>query len=171
MRQQAAIIKVLCKADMLQQTANMLAWALGHRIEIPEAASNAKVRTLFILTDIEYYEDDETLLQHLGFDMIGKISGVVSWEVIQEDNQSRMTTGSLNESGGQTEQNGNLETELITVLSTLPVPISIMQRMGGKYVWKWLEATGQADTYIEAIEAAMTHVMNSYMLIRSEMMR
>src|SRR5947209_13915816 len=84
MAHQSATIKVLCRADALQDTANMLHWAIGHRVEVADAASDDKIGCLFIFTDVEYYENDTTLLDRLGFDIIGKIRGVVSWEVLPQ---------------------------------------------------------------------------------------
>ncbi|HEU5381536.1 MAG TPA: hypothetical protein VFV38_39450 [Ktedonobacteraceae bacterium] len=161
--QQTAAIKVLCRADTIQDTANMLNWALGHRVEIAEEATDEKIGCLFVFTDIEYYENDTTLLERLGFDMIGKIKGVVSWEILLGNQQGEQTGDTAT---GLTVQ----ETELMHMLCTLPITISIMPRQGEKYAWKCLQATGKAETFSEALEEALTHLTRTFQLIRSELM-
>jgi hypothetical protein len=165
MARQSAKIKVLCRADALQETANMLQWAIGHRIEVADTESDDKIACLFIFTDVEDYENDTMLLELLGFDIIGKIRGVVSWEVLPQDGEEGKT------SRAPASQNSeDLEAELICTLYTLPITISIMPRMERKYAWKCLEGNGQADTFIEALEQALTHLMRVFKLMRSELM-
>jgi len=166
-KQQTAAIKVLCRADTMQDTANMLNWALGHRVEVAETATDAdeKIGCLFVFTDIEYYENDTTLLERLGFDMIGKIKGVVSWEMLLGKQQKTQPDEGA-EAAGLTAQ----ETELMHMLCTLPITISIMPRQGEKYAWKCLEATGKAATFSEALEKSLTHLTRTFQLIRSELM-
>jgi hypothetical protein len=143
----------------------MLQWAIGHRVEVANIESDDKIGCLFIFTDVEYYENDTTLLEGLGFDIIGKIRGVVSWEVLPQDEaegkRSRAPVSQKSE---------ELEAELMRSLCTLPITISIMPRMGGKYAWKCLEGNGQAETFIEALEQALTHLTSVFKLIRSELM-
>lgn len=165
MTQQSATIKVLCRADSLEDTANMLHWAIGHRVEVADIASDDKVGCLFIFTDVEYYENDTTLLERLGFDMIGKIRGVVSWEVLSQDEEEGKTSGAP-----AAAESEHLEAELMRTLCTLPITVSIMPRMGEKYAWKCLEGNGQADTFVAAIEQALTHLTRVFKLIRSELM-
>lgn len=163
MAHQSATIKVLCRADVLQDTANMLHWAIGHRIEVADLTSDDKIGCLFIFTDVEYYDNDTTLLDRLGFDIIGKIRGVVSWEVLsQEEN--------FVEPAVPTRNSEQIEADLMRILCTLPITISIMPRMGDKYAWKCLEGSGQADTFVTALEQALTHFTHVFKLIRSELM-
>ncbi len=161
---QSATIKVLCRADALQDTANMLHWAIGHRVEVADVASDDKIGCLFIFTDVEYYENDTTLLDRLGFDIIGKIRGVVSWEVLAQEEED--TSGS----SAATKKGEQVEAELMRTLCTLPITISIMPRMGNKYAWKCLEGSGQADTFGAALEQALTHFTRVFKFIRSELM-
>jgi hypothetical protein len=163
--QHTATIKVLCRADSLQDTANMLNWALGHRVEIVENSTDEKVGCLFVFTDIEYYENDTHLLERLGFDMIGKIKGVVSWEMLLE-NQLAVRPDNNSAALEPTVQ----EAELMHMLCTLPITISIMPRQGEKYAWKCLQATGKAETFNQALEEALTHLTRTFQLIRSELM-
>jgi hypothetical protein len=164
MGRQSATIKVLCRADTLQDTANMLHWAIGHRVEVADAAPDDKIGCLFIFTDVEYYENDTTLLDQLGFDIIGKIRGVVSWEVLTQEEEDSSNSSAASEKSSQ------LEAELMRSLCTLPITISIMPRMGNKYAWKCLEGSGQADTFSAALEQALTHLTRVFKLIRSELM-
>ncbi|MBV9691579.1 MAG: hypothetical protein JO202_17920, partial [Ktedonobacteraceae bacterium] len=157
MAQQSATIKVACRADTLQDTANMLFWVIGHPVKIADVASDAETGCLFISTAIEYYENDVTILEHLGFDIIGKIQGVVSWEVLttateKEKTSTEFVTTKLRNG----EESERLEADLMSILCALPVPISIMRRMNGKYAWKCLEADGHTDTFMAAVEEALT---------------
>jgi len=165
MAHQSATIKVLCRADALQDTANMLHWAIGHHVEVADTASDDKIGCLFIFTDVEYYENDTTLLDRLGFDIIGKIRGVVSWEVLP---QGPAENG--DGSPAATKSSEQAEAELMRTLCTLPITISIMPRMGDKYAWKCLEGSGQADTFAVALEQALTHLTRVFKMIRSELM-
>lgn len=162
MAKQSATIKVLCRTETLQDTANMLQWAIGHRVEIAEQAPDATVGCLFVFTDIEYYGNDATLFENFGFDIIGKIRGVVSWEILELEQGKNEDT--------EEEKREQLEAELMHRLCTLPITISIMPRMEGKFAWKCLEASGQAVSFAEALEAALTHLTHVFKLIRSEML-
>jgi hypothetical protein len=187
MAQRSATIKVLCRTEALQNAAKMLQWALGHRVSIEEDESspNSKVGCLFVFTDIEYYNNDTTLFEKFGFDMIGKISGVVSWEVLEHE---QAKTAMLSSEGqvddqkdaqaeGQEEgpkddqaERERLEVELMQKLCVLPITISIMPRMEGKFAWKCLEASGYADSFADAMEASLTHLTKVFKLIRSELL-
>jgi hypothetical protein len=160
MTQQSAVIKVLCCADALQDTATMLQWALGHRIEVEKVAPGAKVGNLIVFTDVEFYENDTALFERLGFDIIGKIRGVVSWEMLPQAEKE----------GPAAVENERLEAELMHRLCTLPITVSIMPRMEGKFAWKCLEASGQAETFGAALEEALTHLTRTFKLIRSELL-
>lgn len=164
--EQTAVIKVLCRAENLDNTAHLLEWAVGHRVEIDASQEDARTRCLLVFTDIAYYENDETILDRLGLNIIGKIKGVVSWEVIpRQDEIALLASKSLDD-----DQQGNLEEDLAKRLRQLPIAISIMRRLTGKYAWKCLEAEGQADTFADALEAALTHFTQTYKFIRDELM-
>lgn len=168
MTQRSATIKVLCRTEALQDTANMLQWAIGHRVEIAENTPNTSVGHLFIFTDIEYYGNDATLFENFGFDIIGKIRGVVSWEILEPDQEDNTTAPA-----GMTSEEGKrqqLEVELMRRLCTLPITISIMPRMGGKFAWKCLEASGHTESFAEALDAALVHLTQVFKLMRSELL-
>ncbi|GCE15786.1 hypothetical protein [Tengunoibacter tsumagoiensis] len=167
MTTQSATIKVWCLSEQLEATATMLSWAVGHRVEIAEAEGSEKVGHLLIFTDIEYYENDATILDRLGLNIIGKIRGVVSWEVLP---RTRETAPDVSEVVPPTPTTGNLLSEeaLIAFLRTLPVPIAIMRRDNGEYVWKCIDASGVESTFSAAVETALEHLSWSYKLIRSE---
>jgi hypothetical protein len=168
MTRQSATIKVLCHKDAIQNTANMLQWAIGHPVKIADTHIDAKIGCLFIFTEIEYYENDTTLFENLGFDMIGKIHGVVSWEILSQDVEDKLVQGK-EENVDETEIK-KLEADLMRRLCTLPITISIMPRMEEKYAWKCLEASGQAETFGEALEEALTHLTYRFKIIRSELL-
>lgn len=170
MAQQSATIKVLCRTDVLQDTANMLQWAIGHRVTVAENPSDSQLGCLFVFTDIEYYDNDTTLLERLGFDIIGKIRGVVYWEVLPSDEEKQTVHSEETSEETPAKKSEQLEAELMSKLCTLPITISIMPRMEGKFAWKCLEASGRAETFAEALEAALTHLTHVFKLIRSEML-
>ncbi len=60
-------------------------------------------------------------------------------------------------------QNTYTEQELIRLLRDLPQPISIMQaEQTGRYIWTWLGSRGTGETFLEALENALTHIEVSY---------
>ena len=183
MAQRSATIKVLCRTEALQNAAKMLQWALGHRVSIEEDenTSNSKVGCLFVFTDIEYYNNDTTLFEKFGFDMIGKINGVVSWEVPEHEQEKKAALSSDGQADDQRDgqkegqkddqaERERLEVELMQKLCVLPITISIMPRMEGKFAWKCLEASGYADSFADAMEASLTHLTKVFKLIRSELL-
>lgn len=174
MTQRSATIKVLCRMDALHDAANMLQWALGHQVQVDEDASDSKVGCLFVFTNIEYYDNDATIFEQFGFDIIGKIRGVVSWEVFEaEANDDDAFSEGAEYFAGRSAKSGEqeeLEVELMRRLCTLPITISVMPRMEGKFAWKCLEASGHTESFAEALEAALTHFTRVFKLIRSEML-
>lgn len=165
MPQQPVTIKVWCREEDLQQTAGMLSWAVGHRVEIPAVSAGAKHAYFFVITDIEQYDNEDTVRKVMGFDIIGKISGVIDWEVLPREEHE-----ALSATLDHALDNAIVETALTTILDELPLPIAIVQRTDGSYTWKWLSASGHAATCAEAVKGALIHVMKSYALIRSELM-
>jgi hypothetical protein len=163
MSTQPVVIKVWCRSDDLQRTANLLAWTIGHRVEIPLELKEveAKNKYLFVITDIEQYDDANMVRSAMGFDIIGKVSGVIAWEVMpKEQLQEQLSAQKIAEDSKT----------FVNLLDDLPIPISIIQQLDGTYAWKWLRASGQSATYLDAVKAALSHVMKSYALIRSELM-
>lgn len=163
-QQQTAVIKVLCRIEHLTSTANLLEWAVGHHVEVDPDQTDDTTRCLLIFTDIAYYENDETILERLGLNIVGKIKGVVSWEVVPRQQEM----AALQNPGSPQDQ--TLEADLTKRLRQLPIAISIMQRNTGKYAWKCLEAGGYEDTFALALEAALTHFTTTYKFIREELM-
>ena len=62
----------------------------------------------------------------------------------------------------QTEPAADLEQEITTMLHQLPVALTITKRTDNRYVWEWLSAKGEGNTFIEALENALTHIEVSY---------
>jgi len=160
MPKQPVTIKVWCREEDLQRTAGLLSWAVGHRVEIPPVSTGTRNTYFFIITDIEQYEDEDAIRKTMGFDIIGKISGVIDWEVVLKENP--LTEPALPE-------NSKIDTLLTAILDDLPIPLSIVQRSDSSFTWKWQSASGQSPTFMDAVQAALTHVMKSYLLIRSEL--
>jgi hypothetical protein len=159
MQKQPVTIKVWCREEDLYRTADLLSWAVGHRVEIPPASTGMRHTYFFIITDIKQYEDEDTIRKTMGFDIIGKISGVIDWEILLKEKTS--TTPILPE-------NDKIDRALIAVLDDLPMPLSIVERSDGSYTWKWQSASGHSPTFMGAVKAALTHVMTAYAFIRSE---
>jgi hypothetical protein len=154
------VIKVWCQKDNLQHTATMLSRATGHRVEIPTASDTSKYTYIFIITEIEQYTDEKLAGATFGFDIIGKIAGVLSWEILpKEQSPTHHFQQELSEA----------ETQLVRLLEDLPLSVAIMQQSNGTFLWRWINAYGQAETLVDAARDALSHVMKSYQIIRSEL--
>ncbi len=154
------VIKVWCQKDNLQHTATMLSRATGHRVEIPTTADQSKYTCIFIITEIEQYTDEKLAGAAFGFDIIGKIAGVLSWEILSKEQASaQYLQPDLSEA----------ETQLLHLLENLPLPIAIIKQSSGTFIWRWINAYGQAETLADAARDALSHVMRSYQLVRSEL--
>ncbi len=161
MGEPTAIVRVTCRANTVEDTARKLAWTVGHPVRLAAAVPGAATRSLLVLTDLAYNGHDDTILERLGMDIIGKVAGVLSWEVIPSD-QWGEAGDQLG--GGQSDP----EEVLVRALGALPVPVSLMRRDSGKCVWKWMEATGEADTFASAVTASLNRAIVSYTALRGE---
>ena len=160
MPKQPVVIRVWCREEDLQKTASMLSWTVGHRVEIPPGATGINNTYFFIITEIEEYEDENIIRASMGFDIIGKVSGVIDWEIMPKEYTAVPPSPPLQD---------ELNAPLLELLEGLPIPISIVQRMDGTYAWKWRQASGLAPTSMEAVKAALIHIMKSYLWIHSEL--
>jgi hypothetical protein len=158
---QPITIKVWCRKENLHQTADLLAQAVGHRIEIPALPNHLRNAYFFVITDIEQYDGEDMIRKAMGFDIIGKISGVIDWEVLPKEDGAVQPLS---------HENAPIETLLTAILDDLPIPVAIVQRTDGSYTWRWLSASGQSATYSDAVREALVHITRSYALIRSELM-
>lgn len=158
MAEPTAIVRVTCRADTFKDTARKLAWTVGHPIQLLDALPGARTRGLLVLTDLAYHGQDDTILERLGMDIIGKVTGVLAWEVIPSDLPDPE----------QPVRQTDPEEMLVRALSILPVPVSLMRRDSGKCIWKWLEATGEADTLASAVAAALGRAVASYTAVQGE---
>jgi hypothetical protein len=157
---QSVVIKVYCRNDDLEHTAAMLAVTTGHRVELPGKATESKNTYLFIITEIEKYEGEQAFNAAFGFDIIGKIAGVLSWEVMPKEYEYTQCS--------QVEMDER-DRELVQLLDSLPTPISIIERTDHTFVWKWLHASGHSDTCMGAIREALTQMTKTYLLMRGEL--
>lgn len=155
---QTTIIKVWCRGEQLHRTANLLAWTLGQRVEIPVEADTQTHSYVLVHTRLAQYTDEAQVCNAMGLDIIGKVAGVLAWEVLPEDRESDAASRS------------ETEAALVKILEALPVPISVILRADGTYSWKWASASGQAKSCLEAAEAALVQVMQTYRLLRSELL-
>ena len=157
MTKQPVIIKIWCREKDLQQTAGLISWTVGHRIEIPAEVTNTPNTYFFVVIEVEQFDDENAVRKAMGFDIISKVSGVIDWEILPQAQTS--VANQINET----------DKPLLALLDDLPLPISIVRRTDGIYIWKWQRASGQAETCLDAVKAALAHVMKSYALIRSEL--
>lgn len=164
-----AMIKVLCRADTFEETLNLLAWAVGHRVEIPEAAPLSDAKYVFIYTDLGYNDDDENILANLGLDIIGKISGVLSWEVVASNHPGVEPIPPEQAKDAIIAEQQSLEDMLMQALESLPLKLALTRHPSGSYVWKWFQASGQATTFMSAIMGALAHAMTAYAAMYSEL--
>jgi hypothetical protein len=59
-----------------------------------------------------------------------------------------------------------LEQEITTILRHLPIALTITRRDVDRYAWQWLEAEGEGDSFVNALENALTHIETAYMTAR-----
>jgi hypothetical protein len=76
-----ATIMVRCSREGFADTIRRLAWTVGHLVSYETCSADAPDRMAVVLTDLDY-AGDEHVLQDLGLDIIGKIDGVLGWEVV-----------------------------------------------------------------------------------------
>lgn len=155
---QTTVIKVWCRGEQLHQTANRLAWTLGQPVEIPVEADTQTHSYVLVHTRLAQYTDEAQVCNAMGLNIIAKVAGVLAWEVLPENGESEAASCSKTEAA------------LVKILEELPVPISVILRADGTYSWKWASARGQAESCLEAIEAALVQVMQTYRLLRSELL-
>lgn len=167
MAEPTAIIQVVCRAGTFDETARMLAWTVGHSVQLGDPVPGSTTRSLLVITNLAYHGQDDTILERLGMDIIGKVAGVLSWEVVPSDQPG---SGQLREDGGQlATQQQDMQAQLAEALGALPVPVSLMKRDSGKCVWKWMEATGEADTFTSAATSVLSQVFASYTAVQGEL--
>jgi hypothetical protein len=77
----AATIRVRCRAEGFADTLRQIAWMVGHRVSYESDDPDAPVRIAYVLTDLDYAAD-EHILGELGLDILAKIDGVLSLEVV-----------------------------------------------------------------------------------------
>lgn len=81
-----AVVRVVCRADRFEQTARLLAWAIGrHPIGYAEPGAVAITRSLFIDTGLAYDERAEIVPSDFALDMVALVPGVLSWSVVSSD--------------------------------------------------------------------------------------
>jgi hypothetical protein len=77
----AATIKVRCRAEGFADTLRQIAWMVGHRVSYEASDPDDAERAAYVLTDLDYAAD-EHILGELGLDIVRKIDGVLSLEVV-----------------------------------------------------------------------------------------
>ena len=56
----------------------------------------------------------------------------------------------------------DMEKTLTLVLKHLPIALTITRRDVDRYAWRWLEAQGEGDSFVNALENALTHMETEY---------
>jgi len=106
----------------------LLAWTVGHPIRLAEQSLETNTRCLFIFTDLAYNSQDDTIFEHLGLDIIGKVTGVLSWEVIPSDSQDVETLEGQEKINHDRMPQTNVEEQLVRAFRSLSVVISTTKR-------------------------------------------
>jgi hypothetical protein len=60
----------------------------------------------------------------------------------------------------------DLEQDITTILRHLPIALTITKRDVDRYAWQWLEAEGEGDSFVNALENALTHMEHEYLALR-----
>ena len=77
----SATVRVRCRAEGFAVTLRQLAWLVGHRVSYEACEPEDPERVALVLTDLDYAGEDH-ILRELGLDIVGKVDGVLSWEVV-----------------------------------------------------------------------------------------
>jgi hypothetical protein len=56
-----------------------------------------------------------------------------------------------------------LELEIITLLKHPPIALTISKRDVDRYAWHWLGASGEGDSFPNALENALAHIATTYL--------
>jgi hypothetical protein len=57
----------------------------------------------------------------------------------------------------------DMEKSLTLMLKHLPIALTITKRDVDRYAWQWLQAQGEGDSFLNALENALTHMETEYM--------
>jgi hypothetical protein len=57
----------------------------------------------------------------------------------------------------------DMENYLTLMLRHLPIALTITKRDVDRYAWRWLEAEGEGDSFVNALENALMHIETQYM--------
>ena len=57
----------------------------------------------------------------------------------------------------------DLELEITIMLRHLPIPLTITKRDVDRYTWWWLDTEGEGDSFVNALENALTYIETEYM--------
>ena len=57
----------------------------------------------------------------------------------------------------------DMEDALTIMLKHLPIALTITKRDVDRYNWWWLDTEGEGDSFVNALENALTHIETEYM--------
>ena len=57
----------------------------------------------------------------------------------------------------------DMEDALTLMLKHLPIALTISKRDVDRYNWWWLDTEGEGDSFVNALENALTHIETEYM--------
>ena len=57
----------------------------------------------------------------------------------------------------------DMENALTIMLKHLPIALTITKRDVDRYNWWWLDTEGEGDSFVNALENALTHIETEYM--------
>ncbi len=93
MGERTALVRIVCRADGADETARLVAWTTGHEVRVRESGGDGIAHItecLVVDTNLAYVERHVRVLEELGLEIVGKVSGVLSWTVVPSDQERNM---------------------------------------------------------------------------------
>jgi hypothetical protein len=151
-----ANIRVTCRREGFAITLQRLAWTVGHKVSFEPTQRDPDTSVAVILTDFDYRLRNR-ILDDLGLDVVGKIDGVLHWEVVPDVGTVPGNPGSMGD----------------YLRSTLAVPevgLDLTRDRAGGVGWAWLGRSGREPTMAASISAALNHALGAWLARAEEAM-
>lgn len=91
--ERTALVRILCRADGADETARLIEWTTGHEVRLRDNGRDGLhhiTECLLVDTNLAYVERHVRVLEELGLEIVGKVSGVLSWSVVPSDQERNM---------------------------------------------------------------------------------
>jgi hypothetical protein len=152
-----ANIRVICRRDGFANTLQRLAWTVGHRVSFEPTQRDPDTSVAIIFTDFDYRLRNR-ILDDRGLDVIGKIDGVLRWEVVSN---AGVMPGDV----------GSMDDHLRSALARPDVGLELTRDRAGGVGWTWLGRSGREATIPAAIGAALDHALGAWVARAEETMK